>query len=933
MNISALMWKKAALSSQFNNKSFPIILSIKQMIRISASILILVFTTIYVLLASPVKSQDIAAVQVTLGMNNEPFSTAIKKIEQQTSLRFYYRKSEIKTINNLNLPLANRTVEQVLYLLLKNTSLGFRQVEKSILIEDKGKAFVASKKITGVVQDEKSQKPVDFALVELLRKSDSTLVGHGYTDTTGRYSVITEESAEIKIRISKMGYVVYSGAVPMEDNDIIVPLIHLQPRSVQLKEVNVSSTEPMIQRKADRFVVSIGNNSLSQGNNVWDVLEKIPLINATETGSLSIIGKQSAVVYINGRKSNLTGESLFNYLKGLPASILANIEIITSPGAEYDASGNSGIINIIFKKRETDGYQASFGLSYVQSFYNQQGASGSVSYRNGKLGVNFTSAYSRITQLVTENHTTDFMGLKNNGLLEISDNFWHQLKNFSGQSLGLEYNMTDKQTLSVTGNYNTDIEALNDLSNSQYSTRSNQQQIDSALVSTTSRKVNGHSLDAGINYNVKLDTLGQNLTIGGDYFNYINNGTQYNYATQSETNSVRQNELSILPQKINNYTFAIDYKYPFNKATLIKAGARSNNTYTNNNLYYATGNTAGVFTKDTARTTNYNYQEHVNALYLSVANTWSRSINTVAGMRLEQSNINGEELIHQQVGINKNYLNLFPNIVFNYTPDKDHQFSYTVSERIRRPAFWELNPFRTYLSPSAYAEGNPFLQPSHILINEFSFSLHSKYIFLATYSHTSNLSAQFLLANDSTNILRYTRLNFGALEDASIAFLYNAAISKIFQTSLTITGEYTRYHGATPDGPIDNSGISGEIKLNNTIFISRKKGWTGYLFADYNTRQIDQYNSPSAVHAWGTLNMGVRKVIGKFNITLYGSDLLKTSASVTDSYSTYTFQHSRNYYDTQNVTLSARYSFGNSKLKKNQQQENPAGDVINRAGH
>lgn len=903
---------------------------IRQFVRISLFICFFLITTTELLLAIPVKAQDIAATPVQVCLAAEPVTSAFRQIEKQTVFRFIYRKADLSALDKLTLPPGKRTVEQAITELFKNSGFIFRQIDQNILVEKRtGKE--KSRKISGLVISGSNHKPVGFALIELLRKSDSVLVGHGYSDTSGRFSVATEEALELLLRVSGMNYKICTAFIPAGDADLTLPPVLLNLSAHELKEVVVTAAQPRIQRKGDRFVIKIGNSTLSVDNNVWDVLKKVPMVNATESGNLSIIGKQGAVVYINGRKSNLSGESLYNYLKNLPTGLLNTIEVVTTPGAEYDASGNSGIINILFKKRESDGYQGFVQASNAQATYNSQHYNAALNFRKGKLGISFSPFYNRNRRFIPETHNTDFISLSTEGVLGQASLDRRENTNYFGESMSLEYNISPKQALTTTVNYN-QTQAKYYYTGQSLFIDNASGKVDSGFISQNNRRINGHSLDLGLNYHIDIDTLGQSLNISGDYFNYLNKGEQTLYATLTGNGAVRQNELSILPQIVNSYTLALDYKKPLGKKASLKLGARSFNTLTNNNLYYAVANNAGIFIKDILRTTDFHYQEHINAAYGSLDYALNKKFSIVAGVRLEQSNTHGKELIHQNVGINKNYLNLFPTMSVNYTPDEDNQFSYSLSRRIQRPSFWELNTFRVYLNPNFYVEGNPFLQPALILKNEVTYTLRSKYIFLANYVHTGNAYSQFLLANDSNSVARGIRLNYGTNDEANLVFTFNQAVGKVLQSAFTATGTYTAYHGMANSEPINNSGFSGSFKLNNTIFISKKNAWTGYVNLLYGTPGVISYSQHSTYRSYASLNLALKKVAGKFTIFLYGNDLLKTGADRFYVNTLYARNYSKNYYDDRNIQLEVRYTFGNSKVKKNQQRENAAREIINRAG-
>ncbi|KQC00674.1 TonB-dependent receptor domain-containing protein [Pedobacter sp. Hv1] len=926
MKISAKQQDSEELYALTSNSFTPFIW---QLMRISLLSIFLLFISFQLLMALNVKGQVMGTSQVTIGLNKEPFMVAIKEIEKQTKFRFFYRKADVEELKQLNLSTANRSVEQTLYELLKNTAFTYKQIDLNILIERKKESPRQERKISGKIYIENTQTPIAYAVVELLKSSDSTLVAHSYTDTAGSYHILANSNSSLLLRVSGLGYQSYTTKIEQGEESVEVPKIYLKVAIHQLKEIAVSGNRPLIQRKSDRFVVNVANSSLSVNNTVWDVLKQVPLVNADDNGALSITAKQGAVVYINGRKSNLTGQALFNYLKSLPSTTLSDIEIVTSPGSEFDASGNAGILNIIFKKRESDGYQGSFSLTDRQANYNSQVASAAFNYRKSKLGVNLTPYYNRDRKWITERHDVDFLGSQTQNIFNFSTLYRKEFRNFYGGNLGIEYNLTPRQTITGNLDYNPNHQTLNWVNNSLYLNKTNQK-LDSSFVFTNDSKIKGHSLDGGLNYQLNLDTLGQSITASVDYFEYTNNTSQKTYATVDGTGEVRRDEIATLPQKIKNYTFALDYKLPIGANTKLKLGARSFNTSTNNNLFYKVANTFGNYIDDQLRSTSYRYEEQINAIYASADVTLGKNWSATTGLRLEQASTKGRELIQNKVAVDKDYLNLFPMVAVNYTPNVEHAFSFTLSKRIERPVFWQLNNLRVYVNPTQYVEGNPFLQSSYILKNEFSYTLKSKYIFLLSYSHITDNFSQFVLANNNDNITRVAWLNYGTGNIADLTFVANLSIGRFIKSSVTLAGSYVSYKGKADEEIIDNHGFMGNFKMNNTVVIAKKSGVDAYVNFSYITPRMSDIGTDSKFKSRSNLTVGFRKTVNQFVFTLSGADLLKSSANISTVRSRYATVYNNNYFDARSISLNVRYNFGNSKLKKNKPQENVAQDVINR---
>ena len=148
----------------------------------------------------------------------------------------------------------------------------------------------------------------------------------------------------------------------------------------------------MIEQKIDRTVVNVEAAVTNTGSSALEVLEKSPGVQVDKDGNISLKGKQGVIILLDGRPSYLTGQELANMLKGMQASQLEQIEIMTNPPAKYDAAGNSGVINIKTKKNKAKGFNGSVTAGVGQGMYFKTNENLSLNYRKGK--VNLFSNYS-----------------------------------------------------------------------------------------------------------------------------------------------------------------------------------------------------------------------------------------------------------------------------------------------------------------------------------------------------------------------------------------------------------------------------------------------------------------------------------------------------------------------------------------------------------
>ena len=218
-----------------------------------------------------------------------------------------------------------------------------------------------SGKISGVITDANAQ-PVESATASLQRAKDSSLVKVAISDNHGLFEFEFIAEGEYFVIITAVGYTKTSGKRFTLTNisPYKLPSFQLQKAVAKtLGQVTVTGKRPLIENKIDRMVVNVEAAPTNAGASALEVLEKSPGVTVSNEGEISLKGKQGVRVMLDGKPTYLSSADLANVLKNLPASALDQIEIMTNPPARYDASGNSGIINIKTKKSLTEGLNGS----------------------------------------------------------------------------------------------------------------------------------------------------------------------------------------------------------------------------------------------------------------------------------------------------------------------------------------------------------------------------------------------------------------------------------------------------------------------------------------------------------------------------------------------------------------------------------------------
>jgi iron complex outermembrane recepter protein len=243
------------------------------------------------------------------------------------------------------------------------TSLALAQVAKS------------PAKISGTISDDKA-KPVPYATVALLKTKDSAVVKGAVTNEAGLYTFTHLIPGRYIVRATTVGFLkAYSKAFTVAQADINVPDIQLGTGAKILSTVNVSSVKPLIERKLDRTVMNVENSVLAAGNDAMEILERAPGVTIDKDDNISLKGKQGVTVMINDKLTHLSSSQLATLLHSTDGNNIQSIEIITNPSAKYDASGNSGIINIVLKKNNSVGTNGSVTATGAIGIYPKGNAS------------------------------------------------------------------------------------------------------------------------------------------------------------------------------------------------------------------------------------------------------------------------------------------------------------------------------------------------------------------------------------------------------------------------------------------------------------------------------------------------------------------------------------------------------------------------------
>ncbi len=882
-----------------------------KIMRVSIVSVILTFTSIQMLLAFSVKAQSMFTQKVTLDAGYVSFETAIKKIERQTPFKFYYRRTDIKNLTNLNTVVGPQTVGQTLQELLHNTFLSFRQIYNSILIEKATQqtSYEIKGRVIGL-----NREAIDNATVNIKKVNSNTSIQSTITDTGGHFKFQVNEKGNYLVSISAVGMDSLSIGITLADQQVIqLPDVVLSAKTNTLKAVTVIGKKAFIEQKIDRTIINVGALISNDGANALEVLEKSPGVIVEGNGTINFKGKSGILILIDGKPTYLSGANLTAYLKTLPSSSLDQIELMDNPPAKYDAAGNAGVINIKTKRSKIAGFNGSFSVSYGQAHYGQTSESLNLNYRVNKVNLfaNISHSLNQVYRQLDLNRNY----FDNSGNLSSAFEQTQYIKpknNNTNLKLGMDYYLTPKTTWGVvfTGTLSPGIldnPSTNNLYDQNYALSS---------VVTAENKSKSHFNNGGVNlnYSHQYDSLGKALTFDLDYLKYNAKNDQsflnqtFNLAgTLTDTQVITDH----LPTHINIYSAKTDYTYPLKNKAKLEAGLKSS--------YVNTDNAANYFdVNNNVSTVNYNlsnqflYKENINAAYLNFSKAFNR-FSLQGGLRLENTNANGHQLgnqLHADSSFTRNYTNLFPTAYVSYKLDSTgtHLLVASYGRRVGRPYYQDLNPFILLSDKFTYSAGNPYLKSQ--ISDNYKLSYNYKSMFSAAlyYNHISNLQSEIVRQQGNVFIDGTGNISTATYVGASANLTLEPAKWWFINTYVQVFR--THFKGQLYASYLDQSSTFGEGNMTNQFTLPA--GWSAEISGYYVMRRTtgQQINYPV-----GQLNAGIQKKIlhNKGALRFNARDILHTyTADGVTNFIPNATSSFRNRFNSQAFTLGFSYNFGKS---------------------
>ncbi len=799
----------------------------------------------------------------------------------------------------------------------------FRCFLATVMLMISAVAMAQKTTVSGVLMDKNLNEGEPYATIRVFKagKTDKPIAMF-ITDENGRFTQEVKGKGKFDIVFSSVGKEELRQTIELgSENAIDLGTIYTKDSETMLKGVEIVAQKPLVKMEVDKMSYNVAEDEDSKSNTVLDMLRKVPMVTVDGQDNITVNGLSSFKVYVDGMPNVMFSSNPSMVFKSMPASAVKSIEVMTNPGAKYDAEGAAGVLNIVMNKQNLQAAQSMNGYNgtiRASAGNKQMGGSVFLNGQQGKLSysANVITSYNK-----PGNTTTEMEQIQDNGTSQLMTSSNNVKTPFTMGSLTLGYQLDSMSVLNLTAQIN----SMNMKSTGTSTTTMGGSAYGNEFSygSTTDMKNSRTSFSGSIDYQRffnKEHTQSLALTYQLNYSPATTKMTN-NFGTNSSiidlTNRYSENK-----DKTTNHIFQLDYTMPLGKGQSLNLGSKLQ-------LHDATSD-AKYYLKDVydpSSSSDYEYKNSILAGYGEFVGNYG-SFGLMAGLRYEYTWQDVEYHLGNGDDFSTSYGSLVPTASMQYTISQGSNLGLTYNMRISRPGISYLNPYVDKTNPIALSYGNPDLdvEKAHnvsLVYNAFTsklmvnLNLHHNFV--------DNAISQYSFY-DNDNLLNTTYGN----------------VVKSHQTGLS---GYVNYL-LTKDTRIFFNGGLNYTDLRSTALDQKNNGWTANIMAGIQ-QTLPSNLKLSAFAITSTKSYTLQGYSGGFNLVTasLSKSLLKDKLNLSISgqlglnkggnLNIETCSRGKNFTSYNNikvpiygVTFTVSYSFGNTKMTTKQHKSRVQNDFI-----
>lgn len=776
--------------------------------------------------------------------------------------------------------------------------------------------------VSGSIKDKTTKLPLPFVNVALKTEKDAALITGTITNEEGRFSLANIKSGNYILEFSFIGYKtkiqsIYVGSL---SEFLDQGTIELEEDATTLQEVVVVSKTNTVSDKMDKKTFSMADNISQSGGSVLQSMQNLPGV-TVQDGKVQIRGNDKVTVLIDGKQTALTGFGSQSGLDNIPASAIDKIEIINNPSAKYDANGNAGIINIIYKKNKKEGFNGKVGftsglgalwerkenLPTIRPQYSltpKINPTLSLNYRKNKINAFFQGDYLYTETLNKNEFVTRTY---NDGTIINQQLKRNRNTHFTTIKSGIDWTIDDYNTLTVSGLFGSEKIIDNGdqpFFNADYSERLRLWQFLEDELKTT---VMGTAA-----YQHKFKQAGHILNIG---FNYTFHREDEKYFFDNILPTSTSKDAFKLLSDESVIDFNIDYIKPL-KYGRIETGFKFRNRIIPTNMQFFPGTNSPLDASAGGKAT---YEEIIPAVYGNYIYETNK-IEAEVGLRLEyldlEYEVNPNHPTYRTDGYS--YFEPFPNFRFAYKINDDNKISLFYNRRIDRPNEVDIRIFPKYDDAEIIKVGNPGLRPQFTNIVELGFKRNLKkgYLYSAIYHRFANATITRIASTvPNSNLIYAIFQNVNKSSNTGVEMVISQDIVKWYSSNINLNAYYNQIGAFTVQNlyPQPNTFsaakqdvFSGNIKWNNTLHLTKKVD--AQVTAIYLAPDIIPQGK---IKSRFSIDLGLKKSVqnGKGEFFINATDLLNTLVIKKEIQGQDFSYTSNDYFETQVIRVGYNYKF------------------------
>lgn len=568
--------------------------------------------------------------------------------------------------------------------------------------------------LSGIILDSVTRQPVEYATISLFKAGNTKSINGALSNGQGRFKMEVQAGV-FSLLVESIGFLPYSlNEIHIEKGSYkSLEKIYLRKKITRLQDVTVVAPQNLVENKIDKMVFNAEKDLTSQGGVATDILKKIPQVSVDVDGNVELAGSSSIRFLIDGKPSTAFGSNITDVLQSIPASQIKSIEVITNPGAKYDAEGLGGIINIILKHSMVKGINGNLSLTVASR--NENGSL-NLNARNGNFGVNiYLNGNARIPVSTPSNSTRISQDTSSKTEVVLEQDGSSRFYRYGIESgIGVDYTWHKKNNLNFNLSTNS-FGSNNNGSLNQTQSISDMNGFPLSQVFTLSQTQNDfrfHETNASMDYKRTFDKENQELDIGvhSSFGNSVYNSTN-NQFTQPE-DSLFYGTNNNNPGKQTETEIVADYTQPLGKTMTWGIGGKMSfrDIHSNSDVQSLQPGT-GIYIYDSTLSNYLRYQQQVYALYTEMGFPVVKWFDAKIGLRYERTELNTFfSSVSQQVP-EPGYNSFVPSVFFSRKLNDQQTVKMSYSRRIQRPDYRDLNPFVNTTDPNNFYAGNPYLNP------------------------------------------------------------------------------------------------------------------------------------------------------------------------------------------------------------------------------